>query len=55
MFKERIIQQLALYESVQDVNGFLTATPPLRVLSQDVPKMGPDDFGTATYAQMMLT
>lgn len=28
MFKERIIQQLALYESVQDVNGFLTATPP---------------------------
>lgn len=55
MFKERIIQQLALYESVQDVNGFLTATPPT---SGFIPgwsrKMGPDDFGTATYAQMML-
>lgn len=45
MFKERIIQQLALYESVQDVNGFLTATPPT---SGFIPgwsrKMGPDDL-----------
>ena len=54
MFKERIIQHLALYESVQDVIGFLTATPPT---SGFIPgwsrKIGPDDFGTATYAQMM--
>lgn len=55
MFKDRILQQLALYESVQDVYGFLPAAPPSTGF---IPgwsrKVGPDDFGIATYGQIML-
>ena len=55
MFKDRILQQLALYESVQDNHGFLKATPPTTGF---IPgwsrKMGPDDYGIAIYGQMML-
>lgn len=55
MFKDRILQQLALYESVQDENGFLSAASPTTGF---IPgwsrKMGPDDFGIAAYGQMML-
>lgn len=55
MFKDRILQQLALYESIQDENGFLAAAPPTTGF---IPgwsrKMGPDDFGIAAYGQMML-
>ncbi len=55
MFKDRILQQLSLYESVQDENGFLRAEPPTTGF---IPgwsrKMGPDDYGIATYGQMLL-
>lgn len=55
MYKERILQQMALYESVQDENGFITAQPPT---SGFIPgwskKMGPEDFGTPAYVQILL-
>jgi len=55
MFKDRIIQQMSLYESVQDVNGFFKGEPPTTGF---IPgwsrKMGPEDYGIATYGQMML-
>lgn len=55
MFKNRILQQLALYESVQDANGFISATPPT---SGFIPgwarKSGPGDYGTPAYGQMLL-
>lgn len=55
MYKERIIQQMALYESVLDKNGFISAQRPT---SGFIPgwakKMGPGDFGTPAYAQILL-
>ncbi len=55
MFKDRILQQLALYESVLNTDGFLSAAPPTTGF---IPgwgrKMGPDDYGVATYGQMLL-
>ena len=55
MFKDRIEQQLALYESVQDENGFITSERPqsgfIPGWSRD---NGPDSYGTPAYPQMML-
>lgn len=55
MFRKRIEQQLALYESVQDQNGFISAD---RNTSGFVPgwsnKQGPESRGIPAYAQMML-
>ncbi|RHJ84340.1 trehalase family glycosidase [Parabacteroides sp. AM08-6] len=55
MFKERVLQQMALYETAQDERGFLVATPSssgfIPGWSRD---LGPDDYGVATYPQMML-
>lgn len=55
MYKERILQQMDLYESVQDKNGFISAQPPT---SGFIPgwsnKMGPENFGTPAYAQIIL-
>ncbi len=55
MYKDRITQQLALYESVQDANGFISAACPT---SGFIPgwarKMGPEDYGIPTYGQMLL-
>lgn len=55
MFKDRIIQQFAFYESAQDKNGFISAEPPTwGFIPGWSKKMGPDSFGTPTYGQMML-
>jgi len=55
MFKDRIEQQLALYESVQDERGFISSNRPqsgfIPGWSRD---MGPDSYGTPAYPQMML-
>lgn len=55
MYKDRILQQLALYESAQDENGFITARRPTwGFIPGWARKMGPEDFGQASYAQMLL-
>lgn len=55
MFKERILQQLALYESIQDENGFIEADrPSWGFIPGWARKMGPEEYGKPTYAQMML-
>ncbi len=55
MFKERIVQQMAFYEALQDEKGFIWGAPPTWGF---VPcwhkKMGPDDYGAPTYAQILL-
>lgn len=55
MYKDRILQQMALYESIQDTNGFISAQYPT---SGFIPgwskKMGPENFGTPAYVQIML-
>ena len=55
MFKERILQQLALYESIQDENGFIEADrPSWGFIPGWARKMGPEEYGKPAYAQMML-
>lgn len=55
MFKDRILQQLALYESVQDANGFISAARPATgFIPGWARNMGPEDYGVPTYGQMML-
>lgn len=55
MFRDRIEQQLALYESVQDECGFISSERPqsgfIPGWSRD---MGPDSYGTPCYPQIML-
>lgn len=55
LFKERIIQMLALYESIQDENGFISDK---YSTSGFIPgwarRMGPDIQGIPTYGQIML-
>lgn len=55
MFRDRIEQQLALYESEQDDRGFISSKPPqsgfIPGWSRD---MGPDSYGTPCYPQIML-
>ena len=55
MFRDRIEQQLALYESVQDERGFISSERPqsgfIPGWSRD---MGPDSYGTPCYPQIML-
>ena len=55
MFKDRILDQMALYESVQDEYGFLTAARPSSGFTPGwARKEGPESMGRAAYAQMML-
>ena len=55
MFKDRILDQMALYESVQDEYGFLTAERPSSGFTPGwARKEGPESMGRAAYAQMML-
>ena len=55
MYKNRILSQLDLYESLQDEHGFISAKAPtwgfIPGWSKD---NGPETFGTAAYPQMML-
>lgn len=55
MFRDRIEQQMALYESVQDEKGFISSTQPQSGFIPGWSKdMGPDQYGTPCYAQIML-
>lgn len=55
MFKDRILQQFDLYESVQDANGFISAeSPTWGFIPGWSRKMGPEDYGIPTYGQMLL-
>lgn len=55
LFKDRILQQLALYESIQDENGFISASfSEWGFIPGWAKKMGPETFGVASYGQMML-
>lgn len=55
LYKDRIIQMLSLYESIQDERGFISAK---HSTSGFIPgwstKMGPDGQGVAAYGQIML-
>ena len=55
MYRDRILAQLDLYESLQDEKGFIHAPKKsagfIPGWSRD---MGPGDYGVAAYAQMML-
>lgn len=55
MFKHRIFQQMDLYMQAQDENGFIHASKPT---SGFIPgwsrNNGPDDYGVACYAQIIL-
>lgn len=55
LFKDRIVQMLALYDSVQDVRGFISDR---YSTSGFIPgwatKMGPEGKGIPAYAQIML-
>ena len=55
MYRNRIDSQMAFYESMQDSNGFLHALPPSTgFIPGWARKNGPEDYGVATYAQIML-
>jgi hypothetical protein len=55
LFKDRIIQMLALYEFIQDENGFISDKHSTAgFVPEWATKMGPDGKGIPTYGQIML-
>lgn len=55
MYRDRIVSQMSFYENQMQKDGLLHAEPPTTgFIPGWARKNGPDDYGVAAYAQMML-